>query len=216
MILREWPGKTAYWLAAITTKVVSRFCTPPRDCPNDLRPPITTRNQTLLAQALSYAERAYDQEEQRQDTIESKATTLLTGLGITATLLAAAGGLFLSQSWESATSAWLVMSLASAYLAAILFLGGSFWFALNAVRVNWSNRPDPRTFLDFQHSSPIDLQHEQIQDLLVSYCKNFNVNNERAADLKMGYLFLRLAGVSLLVASGLIAGYGLWVGFARL
>lgn len=216
MIGKEWPRKVANWVAASAAKVVCCIRTSPSDCLDDLTLSITTRDQKLLAQAITYAERAYDQEEQRRDTIESKATTLLAGLGISTTLLVGAGGLFLTQSWQSATSTWLVIGLSLTYLAAILFLGGSFWFALNAVRVHWSNRPDPNTFLDFQHSSPIDLQQEQIRDLLVSYGKNLYRNNERATDLKMGYLFLRLAGISLLVASGLIAGYGLYVGIMRL
>ena len=175
-------------------KFFSWIRTTQTDNADDLRFSITTRDQAVLSQALAYAERAYDQENQRQDTIESKATTLLAGLGVSATLLVGAGGLFLSQSWQSSASPWILISLSLVYLLATLSLGGSFWFALNAVRVHWTNRPDPHTFLDFQHASPIDLQQEQIRDLLVSYRKNFERNSKRAGDLKMGYLFLRFGG----------------------
>lgn len=176
-----------------------------------LRPLITTRDSLVLEHALASAKAAYEEEERRTQALEAKATTLLSVLGVTATLLAGSGTLLLDQA--RTMSDYLLGVLVGVFAIAIGCLTMTVYRALGAMRVASFAKPDPTTVLGMQSSTVIDLQHQHLADLLVSHHRNSRTNNEKAGWLRDAYTSLVVGVIGLLLAALVVAAYAVLVGW---
>lgn len=176
-----------------------------------VRSAITTRDPAVLERALVSANAAYEEEERRTQVIEAKATTLLSVLGVTATLLAGSGTLLLDHA--RAMSDCLLGILVGVFTIAIGCLSMTVYRALGTMRVASFAKPDPTTVLGMQSLSAIDLQQQHLADLLVSHHRNSRINHEKAGWLRDAYAFLVVAVIGLLLAALIVALYAVLVGW---
>lgn len=174
---------------------------------------ISSDDPELLDQAVQYAKEIHEEEVRSGASVETKATTLIAALGIIATLLAGAGGLFLDQV-RQATSCWLVtIILAGAFGAAGVFLLLALVHAIAALKVTVLARPNPEMYVNLGSTSLVELRRRQLAALLVSQNKNRVANDEKAQNLTAGYKHLQHTAIGLLVAAGTLIVYGLWLQF---
>ena len=164
---------------------------------------IVSQDQAFLDRALEYAQTAATGEEQRRQTVEGKATTIISALGITVVLLSGASGLFLPSTGRLPTV--LVTTVGVLFLVALGNLAGALWRALNTVWVANASSPDPRTFLRLQQGSATDLLKNQLASVVASYSRNFEINNQKAEYLRVAYCHL-LAALAALVLDGAAVG----------
>ncbi|MDQ6878950.1 MAG: hypothetical protein M3082_14920 [Candidatus Dormibacteraeota bacterium] len=159
---------------------------------------ITITDPDALDEAIELAVRAYEDEEKRTATIESKATTIIAALGIAASVILGASGLLLNNADKlRLIPIWVLIVLLIPYVAALGFFSFALQTGMQAARVGFMARPDPGDIVRLQaepDESRVGLKQTYLASLLVSYERNRRANNDKAGNLQAGHeYFLRAA-----------------------
>jgi hypothetical protein len=185
------------------------------DLPNTtdrLLPLLTSRDKAFIEESMKIARTAYEDEDKRTATIEGKVTTLVSALGVTASLMLGVSTLLINNVNNlGRLEGWALILLLTPYAVAIGWFMYALQLAVQAVAVVFAARPDPRDIVELQRAGTTELRRHHVCNLLVSCRRNHDANNRKASYLKDGQeWFVRAAFALLVGAFGVILYIG-WV-----
>ncbi len=166
--------------------------------PAEADPVFMQADVSVLDVMLDLMRRLDDQQTERTTTIERKATTLVSALGIAAAFTVNVSGLIFGSDGLQLGGAARVVVLVSFVVTAVTLAIGLL-FAIRAARVVYWMAPQSENLLDMDS---MDLSAAKRTELLATYkTRRYNQqrNNELAADLNMAQRLIVVAGVSILV-----------------
>lgn len=159
--------------------------------------------ESLVEEVGKRASRIEESESKRKETIENKATTFISSVGVVITIISVVPALFSSQ-WQLPHNYALIAGVS--YLLAIVFMLVSIYYAIKVRRVSGMMLPCYDRLMDALRNDRISTKH-RISEIMASVKWNENILTRKANYLSVAEeLFLRgLALVSFAVVVSLSA-----------
>jgi hypothetical protein len=131
----------------------------------------------VLSRKAAVSQQYYNDERSRTRTIEGKASMFITSSGFLGTVLIGTANIIVSQ---TGNTAWLRVLMILCLLFFAIYMVGTIFYALKALKRGQYSRPDPVTILNMEGE---DFDKNAIADLV-----NSTAYNQRATNLKMDYV----------------------------
>lgn len=160
-----------------------------------VRPEIRFSDQSALDLVIANAREAHLHELSTGELLATRATTLLSALSISITILIGAGTISLSTDRPYSLdqrSLYIVLTL---IICSVILTSFSIYYSFQVLRPTKIARPNPSSLLDIPNESDLSLAIKKTiaQDLLTSYRLNMIVNRNSSEKLTRGYKFALLS-----------------------